>query len=427
MKKINLDGSLPLAILSFGNIGSSFLLQILMFAIVGVSGNTDLFIFVSTIPLLISSVISGLLNNVLLPYFSTKNRADLNEVVWEVMKVVFFYSLILSLVVYILLIFAFRLQYFATFLDSNGLTHKVLFFQILAMFLSIIYSVVWSYSNSIGYHFKSEFIPFLISLGSIPLAYYLLPMFGVVSIAFLLALKYFLSIILQIVYIEGKFINYKFDPNLARLLWRKIRPIFFSSIYYKSDLLVERFLLMNASIGSLSILNLAQQLVNAGIQVITKAYNTPTIKKLSKIYTLDNSSYTKVFNKSILYVVFLLIISIIILYSFPDIFYYFFYYSDSLKGVSDDVWLFVVLLSGVLISNCIASLINSSFYISGDTTTPSRISSLIFTFFLPVKVIIYNAYGIEAMVFSTSVYCLVNLAFLIFYHKKKVLNKCYQM
>ncbi|MDT3275660.1 hypothetical protein Q4Q54_19600 [Shewanella sp. SP2S2-4] len=423
MKNINWNGSLPLAILSFGNIICSFLLQVLMLSIVGVSGNTDIFIFISTIPLLISSVISGLLNNVLLPYFST-NRADLSEVIWEVLKIVVFYSFILSFSTYVALTLVFRIPYFNNYFTSNDLINEILLFQVLAMFLSIVYSVIWSYTNSMGYHFKSEFIPFLISFGSIPLAYYILPIFGVVSIAYLLAFKYFLSIVFQVIYIEYKVFDCRLDLNLVKLLWKKIKPILFSSMYYKSDLLVERFLLMNAPVGSLSILNLSQQLINAGIQVVTKSYNTPIVKNIATIYIANNNLYKKSFNKSILLISIVLITLIVVLYCFPEIFYYFFYFSDKLRAVHNDIWFFTFLLSGVLISNCIASLVNSSFYISGDTTTPSKISSLIFTLFLPIKIIIYQIYGIEAMIFSTSFYCLVNLAFLIYYHNKMVLDKC---
>jgi peptidoglycan biosynthesis protein MviN/MurJ (putative lipid II flippase) len=118
---------------------------------------------------------------------------------------------------------------------------------------------------------------------------------------------------------------------------------------------------------------------------------------------------------------------LLIIFLFPGFFYYVFYFSGNLRGVADQVWLFFLSLSGVLMSNCLAALLNSSFYISGDTSTPSKISSIVFTMFLPLKVAIYKAFGLEAMVVATSVYCLLNLCILLYFHKKLVLDKCLKM
>jgi putative peptidoglycan lipid II flippase len=180
-----------------------------------------------------------------------------------------------------------------------------------------------------------------------------------------------------------------------------------------------------APAGLISLLNLAQQIINSCVQVAQKSYIVPSIRILANIYKDEPSKYKSTFYFRCIILAAILMLGFTFVHAFPSVFYYAFYFSDELKSVHLQLLNMFFLLFGVLFSNCIASLVNSSFYTHGDTKTPSLISSAIYTVYMPLKVIAFYYGGVKMMVLSTSIYTIFNLLVLLFSNQKLVLNARY--
>lgn len=67
-------------------------------------------------------------------------------------------------------------------------------------------------------------------------------------------------------------------------------------------------------------------------------------------------------------------------------------------------------LFGGFIGDSIATLVSSSFYSKGDTKTPSFLSIVTFTIFIPLKFISYHYAGVYGLAFASSIYSLINMS-----------------
>lgn len=410
-----------LGLVTIGNIGASFFIQLLMFTVIGANKETDIFIISSAAPLLLSSVISGIFNNLLIPFFSTEESNSQSGLLSDVFIIIFLGALCFTFAIYLSSFMWFGYLFNPETLHELAIAKHIFNVQLITMFFTVIYSVIWAYINSLGFHFRSEFIPFLLSLVAIPFAYYLLPMYGVVTMAYIVMIKTIICTLIQgygVLRVKCIWLN----KRILVVILAKIKPVLIASIYYKSDFFIERFLLMSSSAGTLSLFNLAQQLINAGLQVATKAVVTPNIKSLGYSYRSGLGSYKLAFYKKLRLLIILLLIASVPFAIFPEIFKGLLYFSTELKNKYYEIWVFFSLMLGLFISNSIASLVNGSFYIYGDTKTPSKISSIIYTFYIPIKIIIFYQFGILAMVVSTSIYSFINVIVLIFYHRRLVLK-----
>lgn len=391
-----------------------------MLSIVGATVDTDTYIISSTVPILISSVLSGIINNICLPYFSSLERNELDKIIFETIKLATVFGFLLFLCS--MALSEFYVYFICKIHNDDGLSKHIIIVQSFSVLFSIVYSVTWSYSNAKGDHFQSELIPFVLTILFFPIVHYFLPNYGVVVMAYFLAMRNLMSILIQCKYISLQNIKLSISLSYAYFLWGKLRPVLVSSIYYKSDTLLDRALLAGMSPGTISLMNLSQQLISAGVQVVTKAYVTPKIKINSSVFS-QYEKFKSVYLKSITSVFLFTLLVGLIVFFFPKIFEFLFYFSQELTGKSSDIWLYFILMYGVLVSNCIATIVNASFYSFGDTRTPAKISVLIFSVYLPIKVLLFKFFGINAMLLSMSFYCLLNLIILMYYHFKMFIYK----
>ena len=62
---------------------------------------------------------------------------------------------------------------------------------------------------------------------------------------------------------------------------------------------------------------------------------------------------------------------------------------------------------------------SSTFYASGDTTTPTRIGIYSYTIYIPAKFVSFYYFGVLGLALTTSGFFLVNLLLQIYFLKKK--------
>lgn len=80
----------------------------------------------------------------------------------------------------------------------------------------------------------------------------------------------------------------------------------------------------------------------------------------------------------------------------------------------------MVILSGFFSGGILGSVISSAFYAKGDTKTPTRINTILFTIYLPLKFLAFSLYGITGLAISISTYYILNVVVqFIFFQKSR--------
>jgi len=81
------------------------------------------------------------------------------------------------------------------------------------------------------------------------------------------------------------------------------------------------------------------------------------------------------------------------------------------KFQEDDVenlWWILVCLGGTFISGALGQISSTALYSCGDTKTPTKIGVITYSFYIPLKIIIFFQYGMEGLAISTSIFVTIN-------------------
>lgn len=416
--------SLILAALSASNIAIAFILQIITFNIIGPGRETDALFLGLSVPTFILSITVTSLNNVLVPFFSGQDKYTVNKTASMLLSIFVGGSVLVALMLWISI--DLWLPLLANGFDKNTylLCKSLTEIQLIAIPFYILFSIQWSILNGKKKHVSSELSPAIINFITIPILIFLLPIYGVYTLAYAYSIKIILQNII-IFYFNRDLKITSFNRMQFIELWKKIKPVMLGSIYYKSEPVVDRSLLTNSLSGTLSLFFLAQQIISAFNQIITKSFVTPSVAVMSEAFkNKDHEKLVRVYKNTFKKIFFVLsLISIVFLVFGRQA-------TDILLSLRDNdsdssVLLFTLLylLSGALIGNVAGSLASASFYAAGDTKTPSYMSMINYTIYIPLKIVTYIYFDITGLAIITSFYSLFNLVSLLFLYKYKIMRK----
>jgi peptidoglycan biosynthesis protein MviN/MurJ (putative lipid II flippase) len=74
------------------------------------------------------------------------------------------------------------------------------------------------------------------------------------------------------------------------------------------------------------------------------------------------------------------------------------------------LWLIMISLGGFFIGGTMGQITSKTFYAMGDTRTPTRLSVVLYTVYVPAKIAVFFAYGLMGLAVMVSVYTVVTLA-----------------
>ena len=84
-----------------------------------------------------------------------------------------------------------------------------------------------------------------------------------------------------------------------------------------------------------------------------------------------------------------------------------------------ELWWIMVWLAGMFVGGVAGQVCSNSFYACGDTITPTRLSMLSYTAYIPCKVAAFYVWGLAGLAIATSIYYLTNLSLQIYILEKK--------
>jgi putative peptidoglycan lipid II flippase len=402
--------TLTLAALAGANILLTLLFQWYVITQLGVGIETDALFAGMALPALILSVVSSSLTHVLVPLLATENEISFRQNAWG-----FFLGVSALFTVLALTLFT-TATYWIPWLvpgfspAAQSLTVSLTRIQLVSMIFTASVSVLWSV-----YHARKQFIwvelsTVLSSLIALVLIVKLLAIYGVAAAALVIVLRTLLQVIWLLPGL-GRWQWPQWNSTAMREAWRRIRPLLVGTSYYRTDPLVDRFLASMAPAGGLSLLYIGQQIYGVANVVAEKALAAPMVPQLA-IEAAANRwpAFRRIYHKRLVivggltavgYAIFLIsgerILNLLIGHG----------------GVTRDnvhmLWLIMVALVGFFIGGAMGQISSTTFYAMGDTRTPTRMSIVTYTLYVPAKVIGFMRYGLMGLAVVTSVYLFVNV------------------
>ena len=402
--------TLTLAGLAAANIIVTLLFQWYVITQLGVGLETDALFAGMALPQLILMVVSTSLTHVLVPLLATEDEVTFGRNAWG-----FFLSvcgIFTALAVVLLLTATFWVPWLVPGFSSAGqlLTVSLTRIQLVGMIFTAASSVLWAV-----YHARQKFIwvelsTLLASLLALGLLVKILPANGVTAAALLIVLRSGLQVVWLLPGL-GRWQRPDLNSPAMREAWRRLRPLLIGTTYYRTDPLVDRFLASMAPAGGLSLLYIGQQIYGVANMVAEKAIATPMGPQLA-IYagTGDWPAFRRLYQRRLLaiggltaagYIMLLVVgervLNLLIGHG----------------GITNEnvhlLWAIMVALVGVFVAGAMGVITSKTFYAMGDTRTPTRMSIVTYTLYIPVKILVFLRYGLIGLAVVTSAYLFLNL------------------
>lgn len=415
--------AVQLTVISAANICVGFLFQWFVLTRLGPGVETDALFAGMTLPQLVLSVISGSLMHVLVPLLAGENEKRLHHDAWGFFILVGILFGALSLILYLAAPWwiPFTVPGFSD--GAQALTTHLTRIQLIGMVFAALNGVQWATYHARQQFIWAEFTPVVSSIFSLLLLVWALPRFGVVAAAWIGTFRMALQTLLLSPGM-GRPIWPDLKTPAIRAAWKRIKPLLLGTTYYKTDPLIDRFLLSTANSGTLSLYYFAQQIYGAANQVINKAIAAPLVPLLSKLHkAADIDGFRRAYHQKLFVMggLSILGVSLVGLLGQEAL--------DLLIGHGNvnahnvkGLWWIMIWLSGVFVGGAVGQICSSSFYACGDTRSPTTISIITFTFYVPIKIVAYKKYSVEGLAIATSAYYLLDFLWL-FLYKKQIFDR----
>ena len=412
--------AIQLGTLSAANIGIAFLFQWYVLTQLGPGTETDALFAGMTLPQLVLAVISGSLMHVLVPLLAGEDEDRLRHDAWGFFVLVGGLFGVLATVLYLTAPWWIPLTVPGFDAAAKALTIELTRIQLIGMVFAAVNGVQWA-----AYHAKQQFVwaeftPILVSTFALLLLIWALPRYGVVAAAWISTLRMGLQTLLLAPGM-GRPVWPDFKSPAISAAWQRIKPLLLGTAYYKTDPLVDRFLLSAAGSGSLSLYYLAQQIYGAVNQVINKAIAAPLVPLLSKLHKAgDAEGFQQAYRRKLMQVGAISLVSLLVLGLFGQAMLVLLVGHGNVSADNvKELWWILIWLGGMFVGGLAGQICSNSFYACGDTITPTRMSMLSYTAYIPCKVAAFYIWGLVGLATATSIYYMTNLSLQVYLLEKK--------
>ena len=402
--------TVQLGILAAVNIGVAFLFQWYILTQLGAGMETDALFAGMTLPQLVLAVISGSLMHVLVPLLAGEDEDLLRHDAWGFIVLVGGLFGLLSTILYVTAPWWIPLTVPGFSDEGRALTIKLTRIQLIGMVFTAVNGVQWAAYHARQQFVWAEFTPILSSVSGMLLLILTLPTYGVAAAACISTLRMGLQTLLLVPGM-GKPVWPDINSPAIRTAWQRIKPLLLGTAYYKTDPMVDRFLLSTASSGSLSLYYLAQQIYGAASQVINKAIAAPLVPLLSKLHKAgDQDGFRRTYYRKLIQVGSISFLGILALGLFGRIMLTQLFGHGRL-GNSDLnlLWLIMLFMSGQFVIGNLGMVMTSMFYSLGDTRSPTTAGAVSYSLGVVIKVIMFYVMGVLGLAIAVSIYFLIAL------------------
>lgn len=418
MPKLYTENTLRL-FLSVVNISFSFFVIWYILFLYGASERTDLLFLIIAIFEFIKSVLVANITNVLTPKIIhiMKTQEHYKYIFFKLFYifVIIFVIVILALLIFMPFILPIYLQNTSSLFVE--LSKKIFYFQIFSFFFSMINSILFSKINAekkyiygdLALIFGGVLSVFIISLYGNE--------YGIIAVVWAFLFKEIAIAFLIFPYKEwiglDKDKRRITDINLLlKEIWIQFKPLLVSSSYYKTEILIDRFLLSFAKVGQLSLYLFSYQIVAGTMIVLQRIVKVPMLTHFSQLKNSDIGTdyiykdFNSIVKKTLFTVLFLYILFFLIGKWFLNVIPEFGQLNyDNITHI----WSLIMMLSGVFIGGVLGYITTSVFHAFGRTRLLAKTSVIVFSIFIPLKIFSFLKWGPNGLAISTSVYFIISM------------------
>ena len=399
-----------LALLAGTNILVTLLFQWYVITQLGVGIETDALFAGMAVPQLILAVVSSSLTHVLVPLMATEDASTFRQNAWGFFLGISAIFAVLAVGLYVTAAYwvAWLVPGFST--PARALTVSLTRIQLVSMIFTASVSVLWSV-----YHAKQKFIwielsAVLSSVIALVLLIVLLPAYGVTVAALLVVMRTGLQVGCLLPGL-GRWQWPDWSSTAMREAWRRLRPLLLGTAYYRTDPLVDRYLASMAPAGGLSILYIAQQIYGVAIIVAEKAMAVPMVPLLARQASAGQwNAFRRIYQRRLLAMGGLTVLGyLLLLIAGERILRLLIGHGGVTAENVHLLWIIMLALVGFFVAGAMGVVTSKTFYAMGDTTTPTRMSIVTYTLYIPAKVLGFYRYGLLGLAVVTSAYLFLNL------------------
>lgn len=402
--------TLTLALLAGSNILLTLLFQWYVITQLGVGMETDALFAGMAVPQLILSVVSSSLTHVLVPLLATEDEGAFRRNAWAFFLGISGLFAALALLLYLTARLWVPVTVPGFSPEARALTVTLTRIQLLGMVLTASVAVLWSIYHARQRFIWAELSPVISNVVAVLLLVKLLPLYGIAAAAWVIVLRTALQLCWLVPGL-GRWRAPEWGSEAMREAWRRIRPLLVGTSYYRTDPLVDRFLTSMSPAGGLSLLYIGQQIYGVANVVVEKAIAAPMVPLLAqKANAGDWPIFRRIYRVRMVamlcltvtgYLLFLLIGEPVLRLLIGH------------GGVTAEnvhaLWWIMVALVGFFVGGASGQIAATTFYAMGDTRTPTRMSVITYSIYIPTKILIFLRYGLPGLAIVTSTYLLLNL------------------
>lgn len=406
--------SVVLAGSAITTIAASLLTQWFLLTHLGATRELDAYFAALSVPIMMIYVLGDPLFRVAVPALCVRHGEDFHATAWMFFRIIGALFLVSALCLgvsarwwVLLLTPGFTIE------DQRVVVSLVHIFLVgmVLQGLSGAARAVWSARNRFEFPALLSASAALLALACLAMA---VPRYGILGAAWAFNVRFLIECV-ALSPILGRYVASSARHPTARSLMKDAQPLMLGAAYARTDVLVDRVLASMASPGSLSLLYLAQQILAAIGQILNQTFIAPlspylaTLAHSGKWTELRQSLRTTAIRLSILVVVVAVLIPVA---GEPVLLAIFRHKNMSPEGVRRLIQLMAA-LTGLLLGDSLAYLINTSFYALGNTRTPALATGIVYSVLVPAKVGAFFFMGIIGLALSTSAYYVINAAILV--------------
>lgn len=395
--------------LSLANIGTAFFTQWYVLTQLGPGMKTDALFAGMTVPQLVLTVISGSLMHVLVPLLAGEDEDRLRHDAWGFVVLIGGLFSFLAIILYVTTQWWVPLTVPGFDEAGKALTVQLTNIQLIGMVCAAVNGVQWATYHARQHFVWAEFTPVLASVFALLLLVWSLPRYGVIAAAWASTVR----MALQTLFLAPG-LGKPVWPDMRRPAisdaWQRIKPLLLGTAYYKTDPLVDRFLLSMAGSGSLSLYCLAQQIYGAVSQVMNRAMVAPLVPLLSNLNKAgDLQGFRRAYRQKLFRVGLFSLAGLLTLGLAGQFVLNLFIGHGHVSAANvDELWWIMIWLAGVFVGGAAGQISSSAFYALGDTKTPTRVGVYTYSLYMPSKIAMFYFFGTFGLALAASVFFLGN-------------------
>ena len=410
-----------LAVLSISNIALVFAFQWYIVTYIGSGWKTDALFAAMVVPNLVLAIVSSSLTHVLVPILSVKQGVDFEENAWMFFYLVGFFFI--GIAFFLVLSDGYWLPLLLPGFGSEELqlTTNVFEIQVLSIVGTSLVAVLEAASHAKSKFYNVELVKNVVGVIALIALSLSIDNYGIYAAAFIFAFRPLLSVMLMMKHL-GHCRHPKYSRKDVKAVWDRLKYLIGGTAYYKTDPLLDRFLLSMATAGSITIYHLSQQIYSAGSTVMNRAISAPMVPILSRHADAGEWFRFRSDYKNRLY--FALGLSLLAIMLIYFIGHYFlellFHHKNFSESSVDDMWILMIALSGMFVAGSVGQILASSFYAIGNTKTPTHIGILGYTVGIFLKIGGFYYYGVIGVAIAASMYYTLNAGMLYYFLRTQI-------